>query len=243
MLHAATRSEIPIAPRGIVYVPKLLPALACSPFERETHPFEHEPESSESKPVDPDASQNAEFSRLIGQHAGILWKVAYAWSRQPADREDLVQEMALQLWRAFPRFDSKRSFSTWMYRIALNVVIASERRRKRRVPVHSIEAHAIEPIAPVPDVEAEHRMGLLFSVMERFDSEDRALLLLWLEGLAYSQIADVIGISETNVGTRLNRLKSRIQSEINSASPNETGPNEFSLNKTPLNKAPLSESR
>jgi RNA polymerase sigma-70 factor, ECF subfamily len=185
-------------------------------------PFQREPESSESKQVDPDASQNAEFSRLIGQHAGILWKVAYAWSRQPADREDLVQEMALQLWRAFPRFDSKRSFSTWMYRIALNVAIASERRRKRRVPVQSIEAHAIEPVAPVPDLGLEHRMGVLFAVMDRFDSEDRALLLLWLEGLAYAQIADVIGISESNVGTRLNRLKSRIQSEIKTASPNES---------------------
>lgn len=188
--------------------------------------FERDPESSESKQVDPDASQNAEFSRLIGQHTGILWKVAYAWSRQPADREDLVQEMALQLWRAFPRFDSKRSFSTWMYRIALNVAIASERRRKRRVPVQSIEAHAIEPVAPIPDLESEHRTGVLFSVMERFHSEDRALLLLWLEGLAYAQIAEVIGISESNVGTRLNRLKSRIQSEVNPASPNESTLNE-----------------
>ena len=193
---------------------------------RRCRPFQREPESSESKPVDPDASQNAEFSRLIGQHAGILWKVAYAWSRQPADREDLVQEMALQLWRAFPRFDSKRSFSTWMYRIALNVAIASERRRKRRVPVQSIEAHAIEPVAPVPDLGLEHRMAVLFAVMDRFDSEDRALLLLWLEGLAYAQIADVIGISESNVGTRLNRLKSRIQSEINTASSNESTLNE-----------------
>jgi RNA polymerase sigma-70 factor (ECF subfamily) len=150
-----------------------------------------------------------EFSKLLDNHSGIVWKVAYAWCRQAADRDDLVQEIILQLWRAFPRFDRSRSFPTWMYRIALNVAISSVRRRSRfgQEPL----SDALEPMVQPPCHEEQEQLEWLFATIESLEATDRALLLLWLDDYSYAGIAEVIGLTETNVATRLNRLKRKLK--------------------------------
>jgi RNA polymerase sigma-70 factor (ECF subfamily) len=148
------------------------------------------------------------FSALLDQHAGFVWRVAFAWCRQATDREDLVQEIHYQLWRAFPRFDSNRTFSTWMYRIALNVAISNDRRRKRareeRLPDFP------EPTGLMPRPTEDSRISELFQVVDGLDGTNRALLLLWLDNHSYAAIAEVLGLSETNVATRLSRLKQKL---------------------------------
>jgi RNA polymerase sigma-70 factor (ECF subfamily) len=148
------------------------------------------------------------FSALLDQHVGFVWRVAFAWCRQATDREDLVQEIHYQLWRAFPRFDSNRTFSTWMYRIALNVAISNDRRRKRareeRLPDFP------EPTGLMPRPTEDSRISELFQVVDGLDGTNRALLLLWLDNHSYAAIAEVLGLSETNVATRLSRLKQKL---------------------------------
>ncbi len=155
------------------------------------------------------------FGALLERHRGILFKVANSWTRLPEDRADLIQDIAMQLWRAWPQYDPARSFSTWMYRIALNVAIGfgrgDGRRRRHLVPLddeHDIADHN------VIDHEAEQQIELLQRFIRAQKPLDRALLILYLDERPQREIADILGISEANVSTKIGRLKQRIRDEF-----------------------------
>jgi RNA polymerase sigma factor (sigma-70 family) len=154
------------------------------------------------------------FTRLLEQHAGIIRKVAFGYTSTFADREDLTQEITLQLWRAYPRYSSDRPFSTWMYRIALNVAISFLRRHthpvRQTVPLE--EHEFADDNAQV--AETDERLPLLQQVIASLAPLDRGLMLLYLEDHSYREIAAVLGITETNVATKLNRLKQRVREEM-----------------------------
>ena len=160
------------------------------------------------------------FGELLEQHRRIVFKVANTYCWHPEDRADLAQEICAQLWRAFPAYDPARSFSTWMYRIALNVAISSVRSSRRR------DRHTVPFDADVHDVphdtggviEADERIRTLYRVINQLDDLNRALLLLYLDEHSYREIADILGISETNVATKLGRLKQRLRTDIGNAS-------------------------
>lgn len=154
------------------------------------------------------------FGELLERHRGIVFKVAYSYCPHPDDRADLVQEIAAQLWRAFPGYDAGRSFSTWMYRIALNVAISSL--RSRRHDRHSVPLD--EAMHDVPgdqdDHETAEQLRLLRRYIDRQDPLNRALLLLYLEDRSHREIAEILGISEGNVATKISRLKQRIRDDF-----------------------------
>lgn len=156
-------------------------------------------------------SRQEEFLLLLEEHKKILHKVAGAYCRNPADRQDLAQEIVAQLWRSFGRYDAAFRFSTWMYRIALNVAISfyrSESRRARRtVPAEDVLLEAA-------DEEPDENLLLLRQRIDQLDELDRALILLYLDGNRYDTIAEVLGISETNVGTKIGRIKQRLRADI-----------------------------
>jgi RNA polymerase sigma factor (sigma-70 family) len=165
-----------------------------------------------------DSPQN-HFAALLEQHRGIVFKVAATYCRHRDDRQDLAQEIAAHLWRAFPGYDPTRPFSTWMYRIALNVAISHVRSSGRRIPAVPLdEEHNSHPCFAIDDGTAQHeadqQLRALYAVIDRQSPMDRALLLLWLEDRSQREIAEVIGISESNVATKLNRLKQRIREQI-----------------------------
>jgi RNA polymerase sigma-70 factor (ECF subfamily) len=153
-----------------------------------------------------------QFSLMLEKHRRMVFKVANTYAR-PADREDLAQEIAAQLWRAYPGYDAARPFSTWLYRIALNVGISHLRahaaRERRTVPLE-LELH--EAAAPsTPEAEGDEAPRLLAEFMTQLDALNRALLLLYLDERGYREIAEILGISETNVSTKINRLKERVR--------------------------------
>lgn len=153
------------------------------------------------------------FQALLKDHQRIVFKVANTYCRVEEDQRDLVQEISYQLWRAFPSYDEKRSFSTWMYRIALNVAISFVRRdgyRDRNTV--SLDEREMEPAAPA--YEMDGRVDALRQFIDQLDDLNRALLLLYMEERSYQEIAEILGISETNVGTKISRLKQRIRTEI-----------------------------
>ena len=155
------------------------------------------------------------FAALLDAHRGIVFKVANTYCRRPDDRQDLVQEIATQLWRAFPGYDPARSFTTWMYRIALNVAISHVRSDARRAPLVPIDDHDGHPALAVEDSGPEdERVRALYAVIDRQPPLDRALLLLWLDECSQREIAEVLGITESNVSTKLNRLKQRIRAQL-----------------------------
>jgi RNA polymerase sigma-70 factor (ECF subfamily) len=148
-----------------------------------------------------------ELIALITRHRRLIHKVAYAYCRNASDREDLVQEIAIQLWRARDRYDPRYRETTWIYRIALNVAISAYRRARRHAASLPLELAVTlaEPAAPTGD------LALLLACIAELGPLDRALVLLYLDDNDHAQIADVLGLSVTNVGTRLGRIKDRLR--------------------------------
>src|SRR5437588_12553750 len=125
-----------------------------------------------------------QFERLLEQHAGIIRKVAFGYARTESDRRDLMQEIALQLWRAYPRYSPERAFSTWMYRVALNVSISFLRKKTRpgreTVPFDELK-HDTAPEEST-SAETEERIATLQRLIDQCQPLDRALPLLYLDG-------------------------------------------------------------
>lgn len=156
------------------------------------------------------------FGDLLQQHRGIVFKVANSYANDPEDRADLAQEIAAQLWKAWPKYDSRRLVTTWMYRIALNVAISHLRGRSLRARHHvplDESLHDIDIDADA-DHEGKQQLRLLQQVIGRLAPLDRALMLLYLDDRPQREIAEVLGISETNVATKISRLKQRIRTEL-----------------------------
>lgn len=155
------------------------------------------------------------FSALIRQHAGIVRKVATTYCRDADDRADLAQEILAQLWAAWPRYDSGRPFTTWMYRVTLNVAISHVRgvyRGARHFVPLTDQHHEIA--AAVEDHETRDELHILETVIGELDELNRALLLLYLDDRGHREIAEILGIGESNVGTKINRLKQRIRARF-----------------------------
>ena len=159
----------------------------------------------------------AKFEDLLTQHGGIIRKVAFAYARNESDRRDLMQDILLQLWKAYPRYSPERPFSTWMYRIALNVSISFLRKNTRawRDTVQFDESeHDLGTHEHSSTPEMEERMSMLRDVITKCPPLDRALLLLYLDDRSYREMAAVLGLTETNIATKLNRLKERLRQKL-----------------------------
>jgi RNA polymerase sigma factor (sigma-70 family) len=160
--------------------------------------------------ADPD---HARFLALLGSHKKILYKVAYTYCKSSEDRRDLVQEMAAQLWKSFASFNGSVQFSTWMYKVAMNVAISHFRSEARRLrDTLPIEEYGLD-IASVDQVFSgdSDNMRILHQLIGELDELNRALILLFLEGFSQEEIADTVGITVTNVATRLSRIKQVLQ--------------------------------
>jgi RNA polymerase sigma-70 factor, ECF subfamily len=153
----------------------------------------------------------SDFQALIAAHRSLILKVAASYSSNRDDRADLAQEIALQLWRAWPGYEPTRPFSTWLYRVALNVAISQLRReRRRRYEPLTAEHEALLGTEGV-DVGSQDRLALVQRAMQSMGAFDRALLLLHLEGCSHRESGEVLGITESNVGTRLNRIRQHLR--------------------------------
>src|SRR5262245_4765206 len=159
------------------------------------------------------ADRQNEFLDLLEQHKKILFKIANLYCRNRADFADVVQEIVLQAWRSFGRYDHSRPFSTWLYRIGLNVAISFYRveTRRSRLIVPADES-IVEIAAPPSEATAlEDHLRLLHSFIGQFGELDKALVLLYLDGNSNDIIGEILGVSVTNVGTRINRIKQKLQ--------------------------------
>jgi RNA polymerase sigma factor (sigma-70 family) len=154
-----------------------------------------------------------EFLDLLERHKKILFKVGNVYCRNRADFADIVQEIVLQAWRSFGRYDHSRPFSTWLYRIGLNVAISAYRAETRRSRTIVPADESIVEIAAPPSeaAELEAQLRLLHDLIGQFRELDKALVLLYLDGNSNDVIAEILGMSATNVGTRINRIKQKLQ--------------------------------
>jgi RNA polymerase sigma factor (sigma-70 family) len=157
----------------------------------------------------------ATFVDRLERHRGILVKVAGAYCRNAAGREDLIAEIVAQLWRAYGRFDERAGFSTWMYRIAVNVAISFHRTEVRKAGnVEPAEPAILGTLASPADARSDDAIAQLREFIEELDPLNRALMLLYLEDNSYAEIAAILGISETNVATKIGRIRQRLKRDI-----------------------------
>jgi RNA polymerase sigma-70 factor, ECF subfamily len=174
------------------------------------------PEARERPAMRHDERDETAFLARLDRHQGIVRKVALSYARTPADRRDLEQEIVAQLWKSWPAYDGERPFATWMYRVALNVAISIARSQRWHEPGPApLDEDAAGLAADAEDAEREHGIHELRAFIAGLDELNRALILLWLDELSYREIADVLGISETNVATRINRAKLTLRARMN----------------------------
>jgi RNA polymerase sigma-70 factor (ECF subfamily) len=146
------------------------------------------------------------FDEWLNSHKALLFKVVHAYAFTPADRDDLFQEIVTQIWRSIPAFRRESAVTTWIYRVALYSAIAWSRNERKhqtcRQPNDGIEhALVVTPRAPNP------RLDWLYEQIARLDEIDRSLMLMMLDGFSYREMAATLGISESNVGVKINRIK------------------------------------
>ena len=151
------------------------------------------------------------FEQLMEQHRGILYKVARTYCQNETDRPDLLQEMLIQLWLSFHKYDDRYKFTTWMYRVALNVAISNFRKSKsNKHDAISLDGDAVQIAAhDTSGLESQHL--LLQQFISELKALDRALMLLYLDERPYKEIAEIIGISESNVSTKVSRIKENLK--------------------------------
>ncbi len=160
------------------------------------------------------ADLQATFQNLMEEHKKILYKICHSYCKDRDARDDLAQEILIQLWRSFEKFDGRARFSTWMYRIALNVAISFYRRESTRPRrVISDEQCLLETAAHEAESRPEE-LRILHQFIEGLDPLNKALMLLYLDDNSYMEIAEVLGITETNVATKISRLKNKIKKEL-----------------------------
>lgn len=152
-----------------------------------------------------------EFSQLIEQHQAIIHKITMVYADGRSNREDLFQEICLQLWRSYPNFRSESKFSTWMYRVALNTAISDI--RKKKTDIHFEQLHDNDRLQTETSDEKEQEK-LLYQAISKLNRIDKAIILLWLEEKSYDEIASILGISKTNVSVKLVRIKRKLEEII-----------------------------
>lgn len=156
----------------------------------------------------------SEFVALLEEHQNIVHRICRIYTQSEAEHKDLFQEISIQLWRSFDRFEGKSKFSTWMYRVGLNTAITLYRKNKKRIDTYEIneEINGIELDDYDPVIDEQ--LNWLYEEIEKFSEIDKALVLLYLENKRYNEIAETLGISPVNARVKMNRIKQRLKKMI-----------------------------
>ena len=148
------------------------------------------------------------FTRLIEQHKSIIYSICLMFSKDSTEVEDLFQEVLIKLWKGFEKFRWEADVKTWIYRVSLNCCLNQQKRKKRegeRVPL-SVDIDPFEGIS-----ERSLQIKRLYNRINRLGFIDRAIILLWLEGMSYEEIGAIIGISVKNVSFQLSRIREELK--------------------------------
>ena len=156
-----------------------------------------------------------QFVQFINENEGILFKVSTLYTNSNADVQDLRQEMIYQLWRSFDSFKGNSKRSTWMYRVALNTAMVYLKKKKRVVTTSGIEINErLLQRKDIVDNEEEEQIRKLYDTIKKLSDIERGIIMLYLEGKSHEEIAEIIGFTTTNVGTRIGRIKKKLKKLI-----------------------------
>ena len=159
-----------------------------------------------------DLQLHERFISLLETNLGIILKISKAYTNTVHDREDLINDIAYEMWKSFPNFKGKSKVSTWIYRVALNTAMNYRKntRRKRDFLRDSIDFY---PDVPSNDSDSNPQIEMLYDCIAELDEFSKAIILLYLDGLKHDEISEITGISRTNVGTRISRIKEQLKNK------------------------------
>ncbi len=166
-----------------------------------------------------DATAEARFAEIYRDHAGLIGRTARAFAPEPADRDELFQDVLVALWQALPQFQAHAKLSTYVYRVSLNCALNWQRSRRRyRAKLDGYVTLHADSASPDTASPAEHeRLRWLYAQIHALPPVDRSLILLFLDRIPYTEIADITGLSESNVGVRLHRIKQHLVAQSQSS--------------------------
>lgn len=148
-----------------------------------------------------------QFENLVREHKRTIYTVCYMFSKNSAEVDDLFQEILIRMWKGFDSFEKRSSARTWIYRVALNAAINNDRKERRRISTVPLTID-IDPYEA--DDPSTQQIRQLYDRINQLDLIDRSLILMWLEGITYEEIGAIIGITPSNVGVRLLRIKDKL---------------------------------
>ncbi len=158
-------------------------------------------------------NKEEEFVRLIQTHQGLIYKITTIYTRDREEREDLYQEIVYQTWKSFDYFKKNSKPSTWLYRVGMNTAITHLNKRKKHPNGVSISDTKLD-FAEELDSGEEEKMEQLYSEIRKLNLLDRGIVFLFLEGNSHEEIAEVTGISVSNVGTRMSRIREKLRKGV-----------------------------
>lgn len=156
-----------------------------------------------------------QFISIVRENQNLIYKTCFSYCQNTESRKDLQQEILIQLWKSFEIYDGRVKISTWIYRVALNTAISFYRREskvKKKVTTLNDE------IIHLPDNyenSQQENISMLYRFIDEMNELDRALILLYLDDYKYQEIADILGITETNVATKISRIKKKLKEKFN----------------------------
>ena len=159
------------------------------------------------------------FTEIIEQHKGILFKVARVYCPNENDRQDLIQEMMIQVWQSIHKYIDQFKISTWLYRISLNVAISFYRKNTTRANRFTVLNEQTTEILTENKAETEQQLNLLEQFISELKELDKALILLYLEDKTHTEIAEIVGLSVSNVGTKVGRIKEKLKTRFSQLIP------------------------
>ena len=152
-----------------------------------------------------------EFIALLDEHQNIIHKICRLYTNSEVEHEDLFQEISIQLWRSYKRFEGKSKFSTWMYRVGLNTAITLYRKEKKRLNTQPLNEQFTAIAQEEYNAQEDEQLEWLYQKIKDFSEIDKALVLLYLEDKRYDEIAETLGISAGNARVKMNRIKERLK--------------------------------
>lgn len=154
------------------------------------------------------------FSEAIKENEGFIFKIAAVYTNNREDKNDLIQEILFQLWKSFDSFNQKSRLSTWVYRVALNVSLYQLKLAKKKIFTVPINEKMFNNFQ-VENSDKEEEWKIFKQQIDNLNLLDKAIVMLYFDNKSYDEIAEIIGISKTNVGTKLMRIKEKLKLQIN----------------------------
>lgn len=151
-----------------------------------------------------------QFEKHIRENELLIYKVCRIYAYADADRQDLFQEIVIQLWKAYPRFKGQSKFSTWLYRVAINTAITGLRKQKNFIYAYE-PATLPQHIDDNTSLEEEEQLKQLYKAIEQLNEVEKAIVMLYMEDKTYEEMEDILGISQGNLRVKMNRIKDKLR--------------------------------